>query len=138
MSTQRFLAESHKQHGVKRAAAHGELSFITAIVPDGELTLVKEVSVDGAAWPSGLNSCPDNLDQRCIHLLHKELGEHDLALAETKFGKGLETTKGYRDGDIILYATALWFDDLSLLKKFLARPGYSALLDRFLASIKQG
>ncbi|CAE7241869.1 unnamed protein product, partial [Symbiodinium sp. CCMP2592] len=132
MVTQRFLVEARKQQGVKRAASRGGLSFIGATVPDGEMTIVKEVSLDGAAWPSGLNSWPENLQDRCVELLHKELGQCDLALVDTKFGKGLETTRSYRDGDIICHASALWFDDLNLLKKFLAQPGHSVLLDRLI------
>ena len=120
------------EQGVKRAGNFGGLSFISATVPANELTLVKEVALP-SAWPSGLNLYPDCLEDKCIDLVHREMEAFKLAFMDTQYGKGLQTTKAYRDGDIVMYASALWFEETSLLKHFLARPGNSAFLDRNLS-----
>ena len=63
--------------------------------------------------------------------------EFDLALVDTKFGKGLETTKSYKDGTVVCYVSSLWFEELSLLRSFLSRPGHGMLLDRYSAAKQQ-
>ena len=88
----------------------------------------------GNHWTEGLNKryTPVDVQQMSAALFAQELDKRDVILGPTKVGvgRGLVTTRSFRENEKIMDLTALWFDSVSALNEFLSQSGGGAFSDR--------
>ena len=81
-----------------------------------------------------------DLEGKMSTLLHAELTKWNLSLVDTKTSDGksvkaLMTRRGYMDGEKVFDVSALYYDSLGALQRFLAQPGHGGFVHRLPASI---
>ena len=100
---------------------------------DAQLIEAYEI-VQGPLWSDGINRVvpASVLTDYMPSLLRKELSLYGLEVTpyEQDFGRGLATTAHTKDGQTICPATALYFDDPSILESFLSKPNHGVFRDR--------